>query len=199
MTSQIRQPLIRVVGIPTFSPPPSNRTNNGPQHAFYPQASSVSPPVPSTETTPPPLYTLPLNSNDLGKLPLYCEDTFWNTATSRANLDTNTWYLEQDIKAAEIPRSLNNLAGPGATAPPAFPSVADTFYEQRDNNLPLALLPEINPGNAGYTDYVQDSRPQAGFVYGQPQSGLRPQEQPMEGIMDADTMALWNNAPSGFK
>ena len=190
--SQIRQPLIRIVGsMPTLSPPPpiSNRTNNDSQ---YYRTSSASPPMPSTQTTPPPLYTLPLNSIELGKLPLYHED-FRNNATTRAISDTNIWYSGQETKEAWIPRSLNNFTEPSATT---FPSVANTFYQQRDNNFPPALLSGINPGNAGYTNYIQDLPPQTGFAYGQPQSGL---EQPMEGILDADTMALWYNAPSGFK
>ena len=166
-------------------------TYNDSRPTVYHQTSAASPPIPSNQTTPPPLYALPLNSIDLGKLPLY-----WNNATPQANPDTNIWYSEQDTKAAEIPLSLNTFAEPGASA---FPSVTNTIHEQRDDNLPPALLSGINSGDAGYTGYIQDLRPQSGFVYGQPQSDPHPQEELMEGIVDADTMAMWYNAPSGFK
>lgn len=182
-----------------FPPPPPKETDDNSHQVLYRQTASASPPVPGVHTTPPPLYTLPLYSNDLGKLPLYGADAFWNNATPRPNSDASVWYSAQDTKTAELPGSLNHLTGSDGAVPPVFPSDASTFYEQRNSDLPPSLPSDINSGNTGYTDYIQDSQPQTGFMYGQPQPGLHPQEQPMEGAMDVDTMAMWNNAPSGFK
>lgn len=150
---------------------------------------------------PPPALgaqTPPLNNNDLGKLPVYGRDAVWNEATTQSSTNTSAWYPAQDNKTSQTPRAFIHSRMSDTAAPPPFPSDVNTYYEQLPSQPPVPSS-DVNSADAGYYTHTLSSRLNTGYVYEQPQSGFGPQEQPMEDVMNIDTMAMWNDAPSGFK
>lgn len=148
------------------------------------------------------LFSLPMYSNELGRLPLHGQVNF-STRPQAETLHPMDWYNEA-------------LSAPVATSVPRVHEIGmGTSYIQHgyldyDNSFDTGSAPSAstNNGTMPYPDGLLTQPGAAQPRYAPPQASMlsanrdRSQDTNIINIppsLDSDTFAMWSNAPSGFE
>ena len=138
----------------------------------------------------PPPFSLPMYSDDLGRLPLHNEypiaegDNFWFST-----LGNNVAALPEQIAPTFI-------AHHGEMTPQPFSIDHTMFFDQINGGLPSSFTQNSDVGHSHYSAGAQNLHT-AGVETGmQLQLSRDPN---MQVLMDNDTIAMWSNAPTGFE
>jgi hypothetical protein len=132
-------------------------------------------------------FSLPLHSDELGRLPLHGQVQFSNNNNPSMDATDQFWLSALGETAQSNPTSAPNVAAVDPAAS-AFP-MEYVFYEQMDNNLLSASNP---PQDTAQGQFSGIGHPMAAPASNQ-------QQFPGQAWTNSDTIAMWSNAPTGFE
>lgn len=172
-----------ISGAPTTSPAPDvPRTIAGSRRVGRETAAQTRPnPVTS--------FDLPLYSDDLGRLPLHGQLNFQDTSHTN-----NMWYPEMSRNPVPTQTAMQNVPPPQEYSQPPVPGayMDDMFYGHMSQFSTAQYPSQETP-----TQYDDSSQGMQTLMGGPPQQNVLPH--PVPSVVDADTIAMWSNAPTGFE
>lgn len=136
-------------------------------------------------------FDLPLYSDELGRLPLHGQVNFQDTSST-----SNMWYPQMgrnQVPTHATQTPMQNVP-PQDYSQPAVPGtyMDEMFYEHMSQFSAAQYQSQGTP-----TSYDDSTQGMQALMGGTPQQNVLPHAVPS--IVDADTIAMWSNAPTGFE